>query len=846
MIEFSITSLIDPPFLLDSENRIPLEPGVHLHANDKYFAGPKSLLFHRNLATASLDLPLSFTRNVQNRILSVGGMISITQCRSKLCSTVIGWLLSTMIVSAVVLEAGDEAIPESADFVIVGGGTAGCVLASRLCQDLPQSKIVLLERGPPRTKIEEIYVSSPRLVEAMFFDAGPEAANVLNYFPSEPNSRLVNESTGKTGRTVNLVDGASLGGASNVAFQWSYPLDGTVDTWGIDGLDTEKAKDLALRAASVIKPRQPPPELRQDYFQEALDAFARANYTVKDKQTPGEGGYTAELNFLTFDDDGRRLSAFTNYLLPVLGLPCKDSLVVVLDATVTKVKPGLLSDGSPANRINTVEYVSSSMPLRFSNERVTQSITATHELILSAGPYGSPKILLQSGIGPEEDLRRKGVRPILNLPVGQKTQLRPLAGAVGRYEGRPLARFANTSLLTEKAMWQYAKGKGGPFAVAVTTTLGKRGVRSYHSTTWGMPGRPNEPLYAMTCYLNPVGFGNLTISEGSDPLAHPIVQTNLLDLDQDFDAALQCTEDFRKIIRGCFPEDFQMVEDGPSHNISTEDWVKTKSLTPWHFVGGSAVGSVVDGNFQLIGSPGLRVVDASVLPKLPPSAGVLSSVYIIAEHASDKLFKKYSEVLGPKDIFEAVPWWLAFFLLGFAVLFTAWVAITALFADNKITAPSNGDTRHSFRSRFRLTVLFSWSEVSCHYRDHRSSNSVVTLKNAFGSMRATELTAVMGGSGSSKSTLLDILSGRKTLGSVTGKISLTGKLLKNIQQQLLSEDGALRSIAAYVPQQEAFFPMQTATEAVEFTANLKLGRDPAGLKSRMLFVKSLLRDVGLR
>ena len=93
--------------------------------------------------------------------------------------------------------------------------------------------------------------------------------------------------------------------------------------------------------------------------------------------------------------------------------------------------------------------------------------------------------------------------------------------------------------------------------------------------------------------------------------------------------------------------------------------------------------------------------------------------------------------------------------------------------------------------------------------------------------------------------MLDILSGRKTLGKITGQLSVLGQVLDNLQEQVLEEGGALRSAAAYVPQQEAFFPMQTAEEAVVFAANLKLGRDPDGAASRLRFARSLLLDVGL-
>jgi ABC-type glutathione transport system ATPase component len=145
------------------------------------------------------------------------------------------------------------------------------------------------------------------------------------------------------------------------------------------------------------------------------------------------------------------------------------------------------------------------------------------------------------------------------------------------------------------------------------------------------------------------------------------------------------------------------------------------------------------------------------------------------------------------------------------------------------------------------SALLSWSQVTCSYPSSKSSDQpFASLRKSFGEMRATELTAIMGGSGSGKSTLLDILSGRKTLGNIEGKLSVLGEVLDDIRAQAEDEGGALRSVAAYVPQQEAFFPTQTAEEAVAFAANLKLGKDPRGDEIRWSRIQSVLREVGLR
>ena len=542
-------------------------------------------------------------------------------------------------VSATVLFAGDAGIPDSADFVIVGGGTAGCVLATRLCRDLPQASIALLERGAPRNPAEEFHVTAPRLSESIYGNAGPPEVDVFNYFRSEPNPNLADPASGEWGRHLDLIDGASIGGASNVALQWTYPLSGTVDEWEINGLDTITANSLFERAAGVIGVAQPPPELRHDYINDILNAFAKANYTIKNAQKPGEGGYTAEVNFVTVDEAGHRRSSYTQYLLPALLSVCAERLTVIQDVTATK----LLPSSEDKRKIDTVQYVSSSS-LDLANPK---TIKANAEVILSAGPYGSPKLLLLSGIGPMNDLRSKRISPILaDLPVGQRTQLQPGVGAVGRYSGRPLSLYSNTSLLTEKAVQQFLAGQGGPFGLVPSATIGKRDTLGYHTSGFSAEkARPDEPCFSIFCFLNPVGYGNLTIADGLNPFADPIVHTNLLDDPQDFAAALECTEEFRAIIETGFPVDFGMSAYGPFSSTPTLNWVAITARTNWHFVGGSAVGSVVDGDFRVMGGlTGLRVIDVSVIPKLTVSAGPLSSVYMLAEFASDKLVDEYCPV----------------------------------------------------------------------------------------------------------------------------------------------------------------------------------------------------------
>ena len=139
-------------------------------------------------------------------------------------------------------------------------------------------------------------------------------------------------------------------------------------------------------------------------------------------------------------------------------------------------------------------------------------------------------------------------------------------------------------------------------------------------------------------------------------------------------------------------------------------------------------------------------------------------------------------------------------------------------------------------------AIMSWKDLSCSYPSKRSGeDDITTLSNVTGHIKYKELVAIMGGSGGGKSTLMDILSGRKTIGAIKGEMSVLGTEIspssdcKNI----------LRDVAAYVPQNEQFFPNQTPEEAVEFAANLKLGRDERGDHVRKSRVREMLDLVGI-
>lgn len=139
--------------------------------------------------------------------------------------------------------------------------------------------------------------------------------------------------------------------------------------------------------------------------------------------------------------------------------------------------------------------------------------------------------------------------------------------------------------------------------------------------------------------------------------------------------------------------------------------------------------------------------------------------------------------------------------------------------------------------------LMQWSDVSCTYDSGKNKKPVTTLFSNFGCLKEGEVTAIMGPSGASKSTLLDILAGRKSVGNITGIFSVLGQKFDVSADGLSGINHAIQGNSAYIPQQEYFYPTQTVEEAVAFAANMKFGRDK--VKERMEFIHWCLDVVGL-
>lgn len=517
------------------------------------------------------------------------------------------------------------------DFLVLGGGTAGCVLASKLCSS--GFSVGLLERGAPRTTEEEFYTQAYRLT----FDAW-NSESLAEAIPGR-NAALA-DGSGKGGRIVPFYTGATLGGTTSINIQQMIiPVNGTIDQWGIDGLDTETAFKHFSAVYEQLHVSTTPEADFPDYMQPYLDAMRETvpEIPIFDKPIHGsdkEQLFTSQIP--ATPKGGFRIDSCSGFLTPVMDTACKDTLTLIQSATVTKI---LISD----NKAEGVEYVDSS-----DKEMANKiQLKAKLEVISSMGPYGSPKVMQLSGIGPIELLEKHGIEQVAELPVGAATLARPAGGVFGSYSGASLDSIQNaTEILSDASREQFEAGLGGPLSRACVAPTGSLGHKGYIDSVFGWPVE-NYPLSGLPiigtfCAINPTSTGSIKISS-SDPFATVEFDSNLLGNEKDMANMVACVERFRPLFSNFAPE-IGMFEMGPGQSFPLEmsDWLKSTTETILHVVAGNGVGTVVDSELKVIGIEKLRVVDASAMPDLPVSAGPVASVFMLASFMSDKIIAEHT------------------------------------------------------------------------------------------------------------------------------------------------------------------------------------------------------------
>lgn len=518
------------------------------------------------------------------------------------------------------------------DYVIIGAGSAGCVLANRLSKD-KNIQVLLLEAGGPDT-------SSMIHMPAGFMKLLHDPGNNWMY-ETEPEPHLDN-------RQIFQPRGMTLGGSSSInGMLWVRGQPRDYDLWAQMGNRGWSWDDVLPVFKSIEDHAQGASDLRGTGGPMAVTDFDETDFVsdciidgVADMGVPRhsdmnqldqEGvGY-----FQTSIKDGRRYSVARGYLDPVKDRP---NLTVLTHARAGALT---LADG----RCTGLDFTHKGKPV---------TVKARREVIVSGGAFNSPHVLQLSGIGPGEVLKNAGIEVRHELPgVGENLQdhlccavsykLSKRLGYNPRVQGLPLLWEVLRYSLTKRGAMAIAPAHVCAFTKSApekeTPDLQFHFLGASLETD-GMTPHKFPGMLGAVYQMRPEARGWVRAAS-PDPNAKAKILCNYMDNDEDVRSTVHGMKWMRDMFRGAVFDDFRAEEINPGDMVQTDDdwegYLRDKGTTLYHPVGTCKMGqdrqAVVDERLRVHGLAGLRVVDASVMPRLT-SGNTNAPTIMIAEKAS--------------------------------------------------------------------------------------------------------------------------------------------------------------------------------------------------------------------
>jgi choline dehydrogenase-like flavoprotein len=494
------------------------------------------------------------------------------------------------------------------DFIVVGAGSAGCVLAARLTEDAG-TRVLLLEAGH-RTPLDAVAV--------------PQAWSSLTGSSMDWGDHTV--VLEGIGRTEAWPRGLGLGGSSAInamAFMRGHRAshDAWVTAgakgWGFDDLlPYFKRTERVPRHDPAVRGQEGPlaPSIVTDPHPLSLAAIEAARtlgHPIVDDISSGldEGFGWSEFTIV----DGKRQSAADAYLLPVLDRP---NLDLVTDALVHRL---LLS----GDRCTGVEYSTGA------------SLATAHggEVLLAAGAVGTPQLLMLSGIGPREHLSEIGIPVVADVPgVGANVHDHPMTTLV--YRSSQAVRPSTSSGGEVKGTLRSNRDVPWPDLQLFFTTVPLR--------TPTLSGPELGAGYAIVvCLMAPFSRGHIRLADAT-PGAGPVIDPRYHSDSRDLDALVAGLRTARELGTTAAYDTWRAQEAQPGPGTESDEEIRgyvRRSLCSYHHYAGTCrMGvddqSVVDTELRLRGFQGVRVVDASVMPT-PVAANTNATVYAVAERAAE-------------------------------------------------------------------------------------------------------------------------------------------------------------------------------------------------------------------
>ncbi|KLO19189.1 aryl-alcohol oxidase-like protein [Schizopora paradoxa] len=583
--------------------------------------------------------------------------------------------LADFVASALLTDAS-QLKKDNYDFVIVGAGAAGNALASRLTEN-PSFSVLVIEAGVTDEGVVGIEV--PFLAPTNT----PMTAVSWN-FTTVPQTSLDN-------RILTYPRGRVLGGSSSINFLvYTRGSNEEYDRWaeltGDPGWQWSNVEQFYLKSSRLVPPSSGrstagmvnpadhgfgPVEVSLPGFPSEIDN--RIIDTAKqsnglfpfslDLQSGNALGVSLPQNAV---GNGTRSSSATAYLRPVLN---RSNLDVLIQTTVTRLINTSGAKEKPS--FKKVEFAANSTAKR-------STVTASKEVILSAGAIGTPQILMLSGVGDEKALKTLGINTLVNLPdVGQNLQDHPIMSNYFFVNSNNTFDnvLRNTSILNaDLALWMenhtglFSDGPangvaflrmpsnssaikefGDPTAGPLSAHIELVFADGFAATTTPQPPT-GQFLTINSAVVSPTSRGSVTLNS-SDPFVFPNIDPNFFATTFDQQVMLQAVKFSRQFVQAQPWAGFVQNRTGPVGDAETDDDIIAASrqaiVTIFHPTSTarmSPVGAnfgVVDPDLLLKGADGLRVVDASIFPIIP-AAHTVAPTYIVAERAAELIKEAWS------------------------------------------------------------------------------------------------------------------------------------------------------------------------------------------------------------
>jgi choline dehydrogenase len=532
------------------------------------------------------------------------------------------------------VEPGSD--PLEFDYIIVGAGSAGCVLANRLTADGKYS-VLLLEAGPEDS---HLWIHIPLGYGRLFKE---KAVNWM--YQTEPEQGL-------NGRSVFQPRGKVLGGSSSInGLLYVRGQHEDYDRWrqhgnlgwGFDDVLPyfKKAEDQTRGADDFHAVGGPLPVSDWRHADPLSAAFVDAAAEVGFPKNSDFNGATQEGAgfFQTTTRGGRRASTAVAYLRSAKARP---NLHVETSALAERI----LFEG---RRAVGVAYRTAGIP---------RTARARKEVLISGGAFNSPQLLQLSGVGPADLLRQHGIEVVLDAPgVGNDLQDHMQVRVVMRCsQAITLNDIVNNPIRKALTGLRYAMFRTGPLTIAAGTSgaffktnprLATPDIQihflPFSTDKMGEKLHPFSGFTASVCQLRPESRGSLRI-KSADPAAPPEIRINYLASDVDRVTNVEGLKILRRILHARALAPYVVEEVDPGDKITSDEallaYCRARGTTIYHPTSTCRMGNdplaVVDQRLRVRGLDGLRVIDASVMPDLV-SGNTNAPVIMIAEKASDMI-----------------------------------------------------------------------------------------------------------------------------------------------------------------------------------------------------------------